>query len=376
MRLICPLFALFFLTVFASKMAAQTTSTSAQKDSMNAALEAKLKVHLGLIYTEVNKMNALLEDSTQTGYFTASLNDSINAVYYNYDGLYGLTNDRIVWPVDTTTYATGDDGSDSTGMGAGWPMDSMPDFPPPGGMGKGMNFLTKKSSRTIFTWGYSWGVANAVGTFTATGSEGLEPNFDFGKSRHSRFALMLRTRLGKRDTMPNFDFGGGGKFDFTKLRNMRDQFRGSKINLKFGIVFDRVTLDQTTTLALNTASGDPIFEQESEIQQSKLNQILVRYIEFPLLVEFMVTKKVKLEAGPFAGLRTRNSQYIEYVREPFDIVRTRRENLGLRKYNYGLMLGFGLKSLYMDAKIDLSNVFENNPRYDYRLLSLGFTFGL
>jgi Outer membrane protein beta-barrel domain len=363
LQVISVVFCLFFF----QKITAQTDAKKAVKDSMNPQIEAQILARLGAINAELEKIEAFLADSTQKGYFSSILSDSISSTYYRIDESWSMVSERTVWPIDTNLAVEADV--------AEMPMDSsfvpttMPDA------GNPFKMFRKKSPRTVFNWGFSWGVADVVGDFTA-GGDAVNPNFDFGQSRHRRFALMLRTRLGKRDTTDNFTFGGGGKFNIRKIREAKDQFRRSKFNLKYGIVFDRVSLEQISDFELDVVAGKPIFMADSEIEQSKNNKLVVNYLEFPLLAEFMITKSVKIEAGPFVGFRTRSRQTIEYVRNPFEIVRNRRDALGLRKYNYGLMAGAGLKEIYLSAKLDLSNFLIENENYDFRLLSLGVTLGL
>jgi hypothetical protein len=362
-RAIPTVFCLFFF----QKITAQTDAKITVKDSMNPQLEAQIKARLGVINAELAKIEAFLADSTQKGYFTNTLSDSISTTYYRVDNSWSQVSGRTVWPVDTNLVVE-EDAMDMPSDTAFTPP-TIPDMPNP------FKMFRKKSPRTVFNWGFSWGVADVIGSFTASG-DAVNPNFDFGQSRHRRIALMLRTRLGKRDTTDNFAFGGGGKFNIRKIREAKDQFRRSKFNLKYGIMFDRISLEQISAYALDVVASEPIFRADSELSQSKNNKLVVNYLEFPLLAEIMLTKNIKIEAGGFAGFRTRSRQTIEYSRNPFEIVRTRRDALGLRKYNYGLMAGAGLKEIYLSAKLDLSNFLEKNPNYDFRLLSLGVTLGL
>lgn len=361
---------------FSANLFSQTPAATVAKDSMNPVLEAKIGARLAAIHAELAKLETLLADSTDIGYFTKAMNDSVSSTYYRLDASWSEISMRTVWPVDSTLIGEAVD----TSITPDWPMDTS--FSGMGAGGKNpFSMFRKKSPRTVFSWGFSWGVADVVGKF-AEGTAGAEnPNFDFAQSRHRRFSLLLRSRLGKRDTTDNFSFGGGGgglggKFNMRKLREGKDQFRGSKINLKYGLVFDRVTLEQISDYELAVVGGKPVFLSDPEIAQSKTNQIQVNYIEVPLLAEFMLTKKIKFEAGPFAGFRTRSRQTVEFTDSPFEVVRTRRDALGLRKYNYGLMAGFGLKELFLSAKLDLSNVFDTDETYDFKLLSLGVTLGL
>lgn len=362
---------------FSTNLFAQTPTTAVQKDSMNPVLEAKIGARLAAIHTELAQIKLLLADSTVNQYFTSNLNDSVANVYYRFDNNWSEISSRTVWPPDTSSV------SEPAEIFA--PEEMPMDTSFAGGMSETKNpfsMFRKKSPRTVFSWGFSWGVADVVGKFSENNANTLakEPNFDFAQSRHRRFALMLRTRLGKRDTTDNFNFGSGGglggKFNMRKLREGRDQFRGSKFNLKYGLVFDRVQLEQISDYQLEVVNGSPLFVEDPEIEQSKQNRIQVNYIEVPLLAEVMLTKKIKFEAGPFVGFRTRSRQTIEYARNPFEIVRTRRDALGLRKYNYGMMAGFGLKELFLSAKLDMSNLFDSDEFYDYKLLSLGVSVGL
>ncbi len=358
---------------FAKSLLSQTAPPTAVKDSMNPALETQIGARLAAVHAELAKIELLLADSTQTGYFTKTLNDSVAATYYRLDACWSTVSSRTVWPPDTTSMA---EIADSASTPSWPPMDST--FTGGGGMGGGkspFSMFRKKSPRTVFSWGFSWGVADVIGSYKP-GGDAENPNFDFAQSRHRRFALLLRTRLGKRDTTDNFSFGGGGKFNMRKLRESRDQFRNSKFNLKCGLVFDRVKLEQISDYQLLVDAGKPVFVTDPEIAQSKTNKLTVSYIEVPLLAEAMLTKRIKVEAGPFVGIRTRSRQTVEYAANPFEIKRTRRDALGLRKYNYGLMGGFGFKELYLAAKLDMSNLFDENPNYDFNLLSLGVTLGL
>ena len=145
---------------FSIQLFAQTPSAAVKKDSMNPILEAKIGARLAVIHTELAKIEQLLADSTQIGYFSSILNDSVAATYYRLDASWSEVSGRTVWPVDSSILATLDT------------MSVQPEWPRPdtsmqgGGFGGGKNpfsMFRKKSPRTVFTWGFSWGVADVVG---------------------------------------------------------------------------------------------------------------------------------------------------------------------------------------------------------------------
>ncbi len=368
--------AFFGLVFFAQTAVAQDPKSPANApalllaDSTNPALEAELTRQLQAVQTELKKLFAIAQKDTFCR-FSPTLFDTVNSVQVDLsDFVYSTLGNRTNFPPDSSLYDEEYAYEDEDSSSLEYPM------PSPDSTFSNL-FKPKKTNRTIFSWGYSWGAADAIGTTNLAGSATAKaPDFDFVQSRHTRLALLLRTRLGKRDTSQNFDFSGGGKFKMGKMKRGKDQFRDSKVNLKYGLVFDRLKLEQTSDLVLALESGEPIFAIDPEVAQTKTNRLEIRYIEFPLLIEWMMSKRVKMEFGPFAGFRTRAAQALDYSRSPFEFLRTRRDELGLRKTNFGLMAGFGLKEIFLDAKLDLSSLFEKNERYDYRLLSLGATVGL
>lgn len=140
----------------------------------------------------------------------------------------------------------------------------------------------------------------------------------------------------------------------------KKQLGKSKSRIVYGLVWNthNFKLDKQNFVASNSAAEYEVTE-DNTFDQVKFG---VRYLQVPLGLGIKVGKKSEIYFGGHAGVRLKGFTRKEFKSEfGEDIEQEAEYDYGMRKFNYGLDVSFGVKKLYVFGKYDINPVFDKGP---------------
>ncbi|NOT36107.1 MAG: hypothetical protein HOP11_01880 [Saprospiraceae bacterium] len=149
----------------------------------------------------------------------------------------------------------------------------------------------------------------------------------------------------------------------------------SKIGIIYGIGFDYVSLRQTEDLKqLQELNEKPVFASLTPTESEASIKLRLKYLRFPLGLDYKINKKVNLQVHGFYNLLLRQRQYV-YLESDDDKKTIIDENkFGLNSNLIGMHYHIGFKRNYLFFEHSLNSILNGKADQDWKYFKIGIGF--
>jgi hypothetical protein len=145
-----------------------------------------------------------------------------------------------------------------------------------------------------------------------------------------------------------------------------------KIRLHAGLTYLRNRFRFANDLRLSGDSATPSFVEVGNAAEDP--KLIVHYFTLPISFEIKFTKSLHIHLGGYAGYNVGAQQKLSLKVGDEEISENRNGAYGINKWMYGVRGGIGIGGFDVFAQYNLSNFFESNLKYDYKIYMIGTTF--
>lgn len=145
-----------------------------------------------------------------------------------------------------------------------------------------------------------------------------------------------------------------------------------KIRLDAGITYLRNRFRFSNDIRLSAESTTPAFVDVSNAAEDP--KLIAHYFTLPVTFAIRLSKTLHIDLGGYAGYNVGAQQKLALKEGDEEVNVNRSGSYGLNKWMYGLRGGIGIGGFDVFAQYNLSNFFESNLKYDYKVYMIGTTF--
>lgn len=145
-----------------------------------------------------------------------------------------------------------------------------------------------------------------------------------------------------------------------------------KIRLDAGITYLRNRFRFSNDTRLSADSATPTFVGVGNAAEDP--KLIAHYFTLPISFEIKLSKSLHIHLGGYAGYNVGAQQKLALKVGDEEISENRSGAYGLNKWMYGVRGGIGIGGFDVFAQYNLSNFFESNLKYDYKIYMIGTTF--
>jgi hypothetical protein len=174
---------------------------------------------------------------------------------------------------------------------------------------------------------------------------------------------------------PEINTGGSWYGDFGIVKKIRIGGESSKVAFLFGAswLVNQYSFQNDVVFKESTVSGPEFIKLESVSKHPRLH---VGYVTIPLSFRFSLSRKLKLEAGGYAGYRLLSVEKTER-KAGEDVFHTQRySDFYLNNWLVGASASVHLSGLNLTCRYSFSDLFKENPNYNFNTFMIGTSFVL
>ncbi|MEZ5032525.1 MAG: outer membrane beta-barrel protein [Saprospiraceae bacterium] len=152
----------------------------------------------------------------------------------------------------------------------------------------------------------------------------------------------------------------------------------SIFNVNYGLQFKFTSIEISSDHRLTVEDGNPLYVPPSPYASTVSKSELRRYaLVLPVQLRLAGAGKNKLNVmlGGYGGIRLNAFQDLEFKTADGEKAELRlRDDYATNLWQYGVTAAIGQRWWQLYADYELSNLFEDNPNYEYNMLNAGVQF--
>lgn len=145
-----------------------------------------------------------------------------------------------------------------------------------------------------------------------------------------------------------------------------------KVRLDAGITYLRNRFRFSNDLRLSADGAGPSFVNVGNAAEDP--KLIAHYFTLPITFQIKLSKTLHIDFGGYAGYNVGAQQKLALKIGDEEVAENRSGSYGLNKWMYGVRGGIGIGGFDVFAQYNLSNFFESNLKYDYKVYMIGTTF--
>lgn len=173
---------------------------------------------------------------------------------------------------------------------------------------------------------------------------------------------------------PELSAGRSWFWEFGILRKIKLSKSNKNSQFVYGLTYQSNSFRLQNDLRLTEVNKNPQFIQETGLRTDP--SLTIGYLTVPVGFRWNISGKFKLEAGAYAGYRVRSVQHLSRKNGDETSHEMLSGNWRLNDWMYGVNGGIGMGIFNLIVKYNMSNMFRDNPSYDFRTFMLGTSIRL